>query len=231
YFYILTFVIGFGAMVLVGQDAVKSFDKGGNMAALLLSEAVGGQFFLGFIAAVAFATILAVVSGLTLSGASTLSHDLYVNVIKRGKSDEAGEVRVAKISTLILGVLAIVLGLVFKGQNVAFMVGLAFAIAASANFPALVLSILWRGFTTQGAVASIVTGAGLALTLIVLSPTVWVDILKNEKAVFPLKNPALFSMPAAFLVGWIVSRLKKEPEAAAKFEDEKLRTYLGIGAE
>jgi cation/acetate symporter len=231
YFYILTFVIGFGAMVLVGQDTVKSFDKGGNMAALLLSESVGGQFFLGFIAAVAFATILAVVSGLTLSGASTLSHDLYVNVIKRGKSDEAGEVRVAKISTLFLGILAIALGLTFKGQNVAFMVGLAFAIAASANFPALVMSILWRGFTTKGAVSSIVTGAGLALTLIVLSPTVWVDILKNEKAIFPLKNPALFSMPAAFLVGWIVSLMTKEPEAAAKFEDEKLRTYLGIGAE
>ena len=160
YFYILTFIIGFGAMVLVGQDVVSSFDKGGNMAALLLAESVGGQFFLGFIAAVAFATILAVVAGLTLSGASTLSHDLYVNVVKRGKADEAGEVRVARASTLLLGVLAIVLGLTFKGQNVAFMVGLAFAIAASANFPALLMSIVWRGFTTKGAVASIVTGIG-----------------------------------------------------------------------
>jgi cation/acetate symporter len=231
YFYILTFIIGFGAMVLVGQDVVGTFDRGGNMAALLLAESVGGQFFLGFIAAVAFATILAVVAGLTLSGASTLSHDLYVNVVKRGKADERGEVRVAKASTLLLGVLAIVLGLTFKGQNVAFMVGLAFAIAASANFPALLLSIVWPGFTTPGAVASIVTGASLAVILIILSPTVWVGILNNPEAVFPLKNPALFSMPAAFLAGIVVSLMKREPDAARKFEEVKLRTYLGIGAE
>ncbi|MGA9116443.1 MAG: sodium/solute symporter [Bacteroidota bacterium] len=231
YFYILTFIIGFGAMVLVGQDMIRSVDKGGNMAALLLAEAVGGQFFLGMIAAVAFATILAVVAGLTLSGASTISHDLYVNVLKSGRADEAGEVRVAKVATLIIGVLAVLLGLVFKGQNVAFMVGLAFAIAASANFPSLVLSILWKSYTTRGAVASIVTGAGLAVTLIVLSPTVWVDILGNEQAVFPLKNPALVSMTASFIVGVVVSLLGSEPEARARFEDEKLRTYLGIGAE
>ncbi len=231
YFYILTFVIGFGAMVLVGQDLISGIDKGGNMAALLLSEALGGQYFLGFIAAVAFATILAVVAGLTLSGASTLSHDLYVSVFKSGKTDEAGEVRVAKIATLTIGALAILLGLVFKGQNVAFTVGLAFAIAASANFPSLLLSILWKKYTTKGAVASILTGAGLAVGLIILSPTVWVDILGNEKAIFPLKNPALFSMVASFLVGIIVSLASSEPEARNKFEDEKLRTYLGVGAE
>ena len=231
YFYILTFVIGFGAMVLVGQDMISSIDKGGNMAALLLAESVGGQFFLGFIAAVAFATILAVVAGLTLSGASTLSHDLYVSVIKKGKSDEAGEVKVARGATLLIGILAIVLGLIFKGQNVAFMVGLAFSIAASANFPSLLLSILWKKFTTKGAVASIVTGAGLAVILILLSPTVWVDILGNEKAIFPLKNPALISMTAAFIAGALVSLFTKENEAALKFEDEKLRTYLGIGSE
>lgn len=231
YFYILTFVIGFGAMVLVGQDVVSGFDKGGNMAALLLAESVGGQFFLGFIAAVAFATILAVVAGLTLSGASTLSHDLYVSVFKKGKSDEAGEVKVARISTLLIGVLAMILGLVFKGQNVAFMVGLAFAIAASANFPSLLLSIVWKNFTTKGAVASVITGAGLAITLIILSPTVWVDIFHNETAIFPLKNPALVSMTASFLVGILVSLASPEREAQNKFEDEKLRTYLGIGAE
>lgn len=231
YFYILTFVIGFGAMVLVGQDVVSGFDKGGNMAALLLAESVGGQFFLGFIAAVAFATILAVVAGLTLSGASTLSHDLYVSVIKKGKSDEAGEVKVARIATLLIGVLAMILGLVFKGQNVAFMVGLAFAIAASANFPSLLLSIVWKKFTTKGAVASVITGAGLAITLIILSPTVWVDIFHNETAIFPLKNPALVSMTASFLVGILVSLASPEKEAQSKFEDEKLRTYLGIGAE
>ncbi|NMB82313.1 MAG: cation acetate symporter, partial [Ignavibacteria bacterium] len=189
------------------------------------------QFFLGFIAAVAFATILAVVAGLTLSGASTLSHDLYVNVIKKGKTDEAGEVKVARVATLIIGALAIFLGLIFKGQNVAFMVGLAFAIAASANFPSLVLSILWKKFTTKGAVASIITGSCLAVILIILSPTVWVDIFKNPEAIFGLKNPAIISMTASFLMGIIVSLLSDEKSALEKFEDEKLRTYLGIGAE
>jgi cation/acetate symporter len=231
YFYILTFIIGFGAMVLVGQNVVSSFDKGGNMAALLLAESVGGQFFLGFIAAVAFATILAVVAGLTLSGASTLSHDLYASVFKKGKSNEAGEVRVARVSTLIIGALAIFLGLIFQGQNVAFMVGLAFAIAASANFPSLLLSIVWKKFTTKGAVASILTGAGLSVLLIILSPTVWVDIFHNETAIFPLKNPALISMTASFLAGYFVSIFTEEKSAELKFEDEKLRTYLGIGAE
>lgn len=231
YFYILTFIIGFGAMVLVGQDVIGSFDKGGNMSALLLSESVGGQIFLGFIAAVAFATILAVVAGLTLSGASTLSHDLYVNVFKNGKSDEAGEVKVAKRATLLLGIVAVILGLIFKGQNVAFMVGLAFSIAASANFPSLILSILWKRFTTKGATTSIVTGTVLALLLIVLSPTVWVDVFGNQEAIFPWRNPALISLTASFAVGITVSLLEKEESAARMFEEEKLRTYLGIGAE
>ncbi len=236
YFYILTFIIGFGAMVIVGQDLITGQtgtvgDKGGNMAALLLAEATGGTAFLGFIAAVAFATILAVVAGLTLSGASTLSHDLYVNVLKKGVSDEKGEVNVAKAATIGLGILSILLGLIFKGQNVAFMVGLAFAVAASANFPALLMSILWKRFTTRGAYLSISVGAILAVILIILSPTVWVDIFKNEEAIFPLKNPALVSMTAAFATGFVVSLLEKEPEAAAKFESEKLRTYLGVGSE
>jgi cation/acetate symporter len=231
YFYILTFIIGFGAMALVGKDVIGAIDKGGNMAAPLLAEAIGGTVFLGFIAAVAFATILAVVAGLTLAGASTLSHDLYVSVIRGGRSSETEEVRVARIATLLLGVLAILLGIAFKGQNVAFMVGLAFAVAASANFPALLLSIVWKGFTTAGAVASIVVGTVLAVVLIVLSPTVWVDVLKNPQALFALKNPAILSMTAAFAVGIAVSLLAREPEAAARFEEEKLRAYLGVGAE
>jgi cation/acetate symporter len=232
YFYILTFIIGFGAMVLVGRETILAGgDKGGNMAALMLANATGGSGFMGFIAAVAFATILAVVAGLTLSGASTISHDLYVNVLKKGISDEAGEVKVAKRATIGLGILSIILGLLFKGQNVAFMVGLAFAIAASANFPALVLSILWKNFTTKGAVASIVTGASFSLLLIILSPTVWVDLIGFKEAIFPLKNPALVSLPAAFLTGVIFSKMYKEPEAAEKFESEKIRTYLGVGSE
>ncbi len=233
YFYILTFIIGFGAMVLVGRDIISSggTDKSGNMAALMLANVTGGSGFMGFIAAVAFATILAVVAGLTLSGASTISHDLYVNVVKKGVSDEAGEVKVARIATIGLGILSILLGLIFKGQNVAFMVGLAFSIAASANFPALLLSILWKNFTTKGAVASIVTGASLSLLLIILSPTVWVDLFKFEEAIFPLKNPAIVSLPLAFLNGYIFSKLFKEKEAAEKFESEKIRTYLGVGSE
>ncbi|HXN06391.1 MAG TPA: cation acetate symporter, partial [Nitrospiria bacterium] len=182
-------------------------------------------------AAVSFATILAVVSGLTLAGASTLSHDLFVNVIRDGKSSEQEEVRVAKIATAALGVLAIGLGIAFKGQNVAFMVGLAFAIAASANFPSLLLSIVWKKFTTAGAVASILTGSILAIVLIVLSPTVWVDILKNKEAIFPLKNPALYSLTLSFVAGIVVSFLTKEKRAEEMFETEKLRTFLGVGME
>lgn len=231
YFYILTFIIGFGGMVLVGQKLITEIDKGGNMAALLLSESVGGEFFLGFIAAVAFATILAVVSGLTLSGASTISHDLYTNVIKKGESNENQEVKVARIATVTLGVFAIILGLLFKGQNVAFTVGLAFAMAASANFPALMMSIMWKKFTTKGAVASILTGALLALILILLSPTVWVDLFKFKEAIFPWRNPALISLTGSFLMGIIVSLVTKEPEAERIYESEKLRAFLGVGAE
>jgi len=210
---------------------ISGIDKGGNMAAPLLAEALGGTFFLGFIAAVAFATILAVVAGLTLAGASALSHDIYVNVIKHGQATEQEQVRVAKASTVVFGILAVLLGVLFKGQNVAFMVGLAFAVACSANFPALLLSIVWKRFTTAGAVASILTGAFLSVFLIVISPTVWVDVLGKEAALFPLKNPAIVSMTAAFLVGFVVSLMSRESRAEAMFEDEKLRTYLGVGAE
>ena len=231
YFYILTFTIGFGAAALVGQELIMKIDKGGNMAAPLLAEALGGEIFLGFLSAVAFATILAVVAGLTLAGASAVSHDLYVGVVKRGRADEKQEVKAAKIATLCLGLLAIILGIVFKGQNVAFMVGLAFSIAASANFPALLMSIFWRKFTTQGAVCSIYTGLILSVVLIILSPTVWIDILKNSKAIFPLKNPAIVSFFASFAVGILVSLLTQEKEAEEKFESEKIRSYIGVGAE
>ncbi len=231
YFYILTFTIGFGAAALVGHEIISKIDKGGNMAAPLLAEALGGEIFLGFLAAVAFATILAVVAGLTLAGASAVSHDIYVGVIRRGKADEKQEVRAAKIATLSLGIFAILLGIAFKGENVAFMVGLAFAIAASANFPALLMSIFWKKFTTQGAVWSIYTGLTLSVVLIILSPTIWVDILKNPQPIFPLKNPGIVSFFASFITGIIVSLLTKEREAEEKFEIEKIRSYIGIGAE
>jgi len=231
YFYIIIPIVGFGASVIVGRDVIKGIDAGGNMAAPLVAEVLGGTPFLGFIAAVAFATILAVVAGLTLAGASALSHDIYVSVVKHGQATEQEQVKVARISTVVFGVIAVLLGIAFKGQNVAFMVGLAFAVACSANFPALLLSIVWKKFTTQGAVWSILTGAFLSVLLIVISPTVWVDIMKNPKALFALRNPAIVSMTAAFVVGWLVSVMTKDAPAEAKFEDEKLRTYLGVGAE
>jgi len=311
YFYILTVTIGFGAAVLVGQKVIMGIDAGGNMAGPLLAEALGGNIFLGFLSAVAFATILAVVSGLTLAGASALSHDLYVGVIRRGVANEKEEVKVAKIATVVLGGCAILLGILFKGQNVAFLVGLTFAIAASANFPALLMSIMWKKFTTAGAVTSIYTGLAVAVVLLILSPTVWVDIVhKSEKtaveksvstikaavtgidaqiaelqkqvvsadavatmkkkekaaamkknadlqssvtaktaekdalavkqkeadaampkAIFPLKNPGIYSMAAAFLIGILVSLLTPDKESQEKFADEKVREYIGIGAE
>jgi cation/acetate symporter len=226
-FYLLTFVLGFGAMVLVGQDAIRKVDAGGNMAAPLLAEVVGGTGFLGFISAVAFATILAVVAGLTLSGAAALSHDLWVNVVKHGEASSQEQLKVARLASVVLGVLAIALGVAFKGQNVAYMVGLAFAIAASANFPALVMSIFWKGFTTRGAQASMLVGTASALLLIFLSPTIQVDILKRAAAVFPLRNPGLITIPLSFVVGMLVSKLAPEREAEARFAEVQHRVHLG----
>jgi len=231
YFYLIIPIVGFGAAALVGRDVITSVDPGGNMAAPLVAELLGGTPFLGFIAAVAFATILAVVAGLTLAGASALSHDIFTHAIRKGHASDHEQIRVARAATVAFGVLAVMLGILFKGQNVAFMVGLAFAVAASANFPALLLSIVWRRFNTAGAVCAIVTGAVLSVVLIVLSPTIWVDLLHNPSPLFPLRNPAIVSMPAGFLAGIVASLVVSEPDAEARFHDEKLRTYLGVGAE
>jgi len=228
-FYLLTFILGFGAMVIVGQDQIRNVDAGGNMAALLLAEAVGGPGFLGFISAVAFATILAVVAGLTLAGAAALSHDLWVHVIRDGQASDQEQLRVARVASVLLGVLAIVLGIAFEGQNVAYMVGLAFAIAASANFPALLLSVFWRGFTTRGAQASMLTGTLSSLLLIYLSPTIQVDMLGNAAAVFPLRNPGIVSIPLAFVVAVVVAMMWPEPEAASGFSELERRVHLGEG--
>ena len=238
YFYILTFTIGFGAAALVSSQylaaptpGVEGIAKGSNMAAPLLAEFLGGGALLGFLSAVAFATILAVVAGLTLAGASAISHDIYAGVVKNGNSNEADEVRVARIATIILGIAAIAFGALFERVNVAFMVGLAFAVAASANFPSLLLSITWKKFTTQGAVASMATGLVVSIVFIVLSPTVWVDVFHHETAIIGNKNPALFSMSAAFAVGILVSLVTRDAHAEAEFEAAKLRMYLGTGAE
>jgi len=246
YFYILTFIIGFGAIVMVLKnpeylDYAKQAISGGspliggkNMAAIHLSHAVGGDFFLGFISAVAFATILAVVSGLTLAGASAISHDLYANVLKNGNCDESKEMKVSKIATIILGIVAIGLGIAFEKQNIAFVVGLAFAIAASANFPVLFLSMFWSKLTTRGAVVGGSIGLLTAIVLVILGPIVWVDILGNSEAIFPYKYPALFSVSVAFVAIWLLSltdnsqRAKQDKEA---FEAQDIRSQTGIGAE
>ncbi|MDD4883005.1 cation acetate symporter [Sulfuricurvum sp.] len=246
YFYILTFIIGFGAIVMVFQnpqylDVAKQAVEGGapilggnNMAAIHLSHAVGGDFFLGFISAVSFATILAVVSGLTLAGASAISHDLYASVIKKGKTDGLMEMKVSKVATIVLGIVAIFLGIIFEDQNIAFMVGLAFAIAASANFPILFLSMFWSKLTTRGALLGGSLGLATAAVLVILGPTVWVDVLGNAEAIFPNKYPALFSVTAAFVGIWFFSitdnseDAKKEKEA---FEAQYIRSQTGIGAE
>ncbi len=227
YFYLMTFVLGFGAMVLVGPDAIRAADAGGNMAAPLLAELLGGTAFLGFISAVAFATILAVVAGLTLSGAAALSHDLWVNVVRGGRPSSDEELRVARYATVGLGVLAVALGVSLEGQNVAFMVALAFALAASANFPALVLAIFWPRLSTAGAVASMVTGTLSTLLLIWLSPTIQVDVLKHASAWFPLKNPALVTIPLSFAVGILASLLWPEPAAEARYRELARQMHLG----
>ena len=227
FFYLLTFILGFGAMVIVGRDVITGVDAGGNMAAPLLAAAVGGTPFLGFIAAVAFATILAVVAGLTLSGAATLSHDLWVNVVRGAHASEREQLVVARTATILLAVVSILLGITFKGQNVAYMVGLAFAIAASANFPALVLSIFWRRLTTTGAQMSMIVGTVSTIALIWLSPTVQIDIMGNTEAWFPLRNPGIVTIPLSFAVAVIVSLLRPVASESRRFAELESQLHLG----
>jgi cation/acetate symporter len=241
YFYILTFVIGFGAIVLVSNnpqflDAEGVLIGGGNMAAIHLASAVGGDIFLGFISSVAFATILAVVAGLTLSGASAVSHDLYATVFKKGKADSASELKVSRWTTIGLGVVAVLLGIVFEKQNIAFMVSLAFAVAASANFPVLFMSVLWKNCTTKGAFYGGFAGLITAVVLTIASPTVWEATLGHAPgtALFPFSSPAIFSMPIAFITIWLVSILDKSPQAEkdrAGYLAQSVRSETGIGAD
>ena len=244
YFYVLIFIIGFGAITLVltnpeFADTAKGIIKGGggsaNMAAVLVAKAVGGNVFFGFISAVAFATILAVVAGLTLSGASAVSHDIYATVIKKGKADSASELKVSRITTLVLGLVAVVLGIAFEKQNIAFMVSLAFAIAASANFPVLFMSVLWKDCTTKGAVIGGFMGLFSSVALTVVSPSVWEATLGNPKgsALFPYTSPALFSMTIGFVGIWLFSILDRSPNAAkerAAFPAQQVRSETGYGA-
>lgn len=226
YFYVLTFIIGFGAIIFDPPNTVK------NMAAVRLAEEVGGSYLFGFIAAVAFATILAVVAGLTLAAASAISHDLYANVIAVGRS-EKHEVTISKVSAVFIGIVAIYLGIVFEDQNVAFMVGLAFAVAASCNFPVLVMSLLWRGTTTTGAVVGGALGLITAIAGVILGPAFWVTSLGHKTAIFPYANPAIFSMPIAFIGIWVFSLIDKSRRAEedkAAYDTQYVRSETGIGA-
>ncbi len=244
YFYVLIFIIGFGAITLVltnpeFADTATGIIKGGggsaNMAAVLVAKAVGGNVFFGFISAVAFATILAVVAGLTLSGASAVSHDIYATVIKKGKADSASELKVSRMTTLALGFVAVILGIAFEKQNIAFMVSLAFAIAASANFPVLFMSVLWKDCTTKGAVIGGFLGLISSVGLTVVSPAVWEAVLGHPagSALFPYSSPALFSITIGFVGVWLFSILDRSPQAAqerADFRAQQIRSETGYGA-
>ncbi|MDD0840999.1 cation acetate symporter [Curvibacter sp. HBC61] len=244
YFYVLIFIIGFGATTLVltnpeMADVAKGVIKGGagtaNMAAVLVAKSVGGDVFYGFISAVAFATILAVVAGLTLSGASAVSHDLYATVFKNGKADSASELKVSRMTTIGLGIVAVVLGIAFEKQNIAFMVSLAFAIAASANFPVLFMSVLWKDCTTKGAVIGGFLGLISSVGLTIVSPSVWEATLGYPKgsAWFPYSSPALFSMSIGFFGVWLFSVLDRSAQATkerAAFASQQVRSETGLGA-
>ncbi len=241
YFFNVIFLLGLASIVIVSQQP-QFFEGGqvggkllggGNMVVMHLAQAVGGNLLLGFLSAVTFATILAVVSGLALAGASAIAHDLYAGVIMKGAASEAQELRVTKLATLGLGLVAIALGIVFENINVAFMVALAFGIAASANFPVLFLSMFWSGLTTRGALAGGYVGLLSAMGFVVFSRLVWVDVLHFAEPLFPYTQPALFSMPLAFLVAYGVSRLDRTKRAMAEreaFADQYVRGQTGLGA-
>ena len=253
YFYILTFIIGFGAILLIlAPDATGAYPflkaapaagalanpadivGGSNMAAIHTAKAIGGNLFYGFISAVAFATILAVVAGLTLAGASAVSHDLYASVIAKGRVSERDEIRVSKITTVVIGIVSIFLGIAFENQNVAFMVGLAFVIAASANFPILLMSMFWKRMTTRGAVMGGWIGLISSVVMLVLGPTVWKAVLGNPTAIFPYDNPGLFSITLSFLGIWFFSitdnsQAAKDEQRA--FDAQYIRSQTGLGAE
>ncbi len=241
FFFNVIFLMGLCAVLIVGQNP-EFFEGGtvggkliggGNMVAMHLAKAVGGNMLLGFLAAVAFATILAVVSGLALAGASAISHDIYARVIRKGQATEKEEIRVSRYATIGLGMLAIVLGILFEKMNIAFMVGLAFGVAAAANFPVLILSMYWKGLTTRGALWGGYGGVTSAVLFVLFSKSVWVDVLGNKAALFPYTQPALFAMPIAFIFAYIFSKSDTGPRSKLEkeaFEDQYVRAQTGFGA-
>lgn len=233
-FYLLTLVLGYGAGALVGPDAIREAPGGVNSDAPLLALALGGPILLGFISAVAFATILAVVAGLTITAAASFAHDIYANVVKKGNVPPDGEVKVARRTVIVIGVLAIIGGIGVQGQNVAFLVALAFAVAASANLPTILYSLFWRGFTTRGAVWSMYGGLGAAVILIVASPVFWgteTSVFKVGTALWPLNNPGIVSIPLGFFLGWLGSVTSRKAEDRRLAAEMDVRSLTGYGAE
>lgn len=226
-FYILTPLLGFGAAYFVGQDQIQAVNKAGNMAAPMLAEALGGPFFLAFISAVAFATILAVVAGLVISAASAFAHDFYTNVIRHGRATETEQMKVAKIASVGVGVASILLALLAKDMNVAYLVGLAFAVASSANVPVIVLTLFWKRFNTAGAVVGMLTGLVSSVGLVLISP----NVMSPETAIYPLNNPALVSVPLGFLGAYLGTVLSRDTRALSRFPELYVRSQTGIGAE
>ncbi|MDO8383974.1 MAG: cation acetate symporter [Microbacterium sp.] len=233
-FYLLTLVLGYGAAALVGPDVIREAPGGVNSAAPLLALALGGPILLGFISAVAFATILAVVAGLTITAAASFAHDIYANVLKKGNVPPDGEVKVARRTVIVIGVLAIIGGIGVQGQNVAFLVALAFAVAASANLPTILYSLFWRGFTTRGAVWSMYGGLGSAVILIVASPVFWgteTSVFPVGTALWPLNNPGIVSIPLGFFLGWLGSVTSRKAEDRRLAAEMDVRSLTGYGAE
>jgi cation/acetate symporter len=239
-FYIMTTFLGFGAAALVGAQTITAADRAGNMAGPLLARTVGGgegtfggDLFLAFISAVAFATILAVVAGLTITASSSFAHDFYANVIKRGERDEAKEVRVARITAFVIGAIAIILAALARGMNVAFLVGLAFAVAASANLPTILFSLYWKRFNTTGAVVGILVGLFSCLLLVAVGPNVLGErgLIKGVDPLFPLENPGIVSIPIGFVAAWLGTVLSREPASEERYEELRVRALTGLGAE
>lgn len=241
FFYILTTFLGWGAATLVGRDFIAA-NGGTNMAAPLLAQKLGGEVFFAFISAIAFATILAVVAGLTISASTSFAHDFWTNVVRQGKEQTKGEeVRVARIAAFVVGLVSIALALALKSLNVAFLVGLAFAVAASANLPVIVFSLFWKRFTTNGAVIGIATGLISSLLLIIISPSIMgIDPVGTASAarhliqavpIFPLGNPGIVSIPLGFLGAYLGTLLGREPSAEAAFTELNVRANTGLGAE
>lgn len=233
-FYLMITILGFGAMALVGPDAIRAVDAGGNMAAPLLAEylgggpgTIGGELFMAAVAAISFATIVAVVAGLVLGGAGAFAHDIYTNVMKRGRVDGKKQLRVARYTAFVIGIVSILIGILAKGQNVAYLVALAFVIAASGNLPTILFSLYWKRFNTAGAVIGMLVGAGTAVTLVVIGPSVM-----GENAIFPLANPGIISVPVGFLTTFIATLLTPpEYNNMPKYNELTVRANTGVGAE